>query len=268
VENGSGAQQRRRRESSYYQLMRFLCLLLAGCTSSGSMMGTAGPGVVELLSVAGPGEGVTASARAQFPDSFTSDLGCINPRTVGPCVIVDCPDGMVAPTTTHSDLGPVTIAVNNQAVVTMKFSGNDYAAATGLTPPLWKAGDDVHFSVAGDEAHVSAPSAVTLTAPDLRGGFSADFSMDLPLTWSGGTLGATVILHLGKYATCELASESGSGTIPAGALATVPSTGTPVYGYTSRPLTGQVGLQPLTFRPTTDLYGPDGMELTGSLIPK
>jgi hypothetical protein len=232
------------------------------------MIGASGAGVVELTSVAGPGEGVTASARAQFPDTFINDLGCVNARTVGPCVIVDCPDGMVAPTVTHSDLGPVMIAVNNQPVVTLKFSGNDYSASASLTPPLWKAGDDVHFSVAGDEAHVAAPSAVTLTTPDLRGGFSADFSMDLPLTWSGGTLGATVILHLGKYATCELPSESGSGTIPAGALATIPTSGTPVYGYTSRPLSGQVGLQTLTFRPTTDLYGPDGMELSGAIMPK
>lgn len=245
--------------------MRVACLLLlAGCSSGPAPTGSSNPGVIEVLSVVGqPGQ--VGQARAQFPDTFINDSGCVHPRVVGPCVIADCPDGMVASPEPHSDLGPIAISVNNQPLATLRFSGSDYAPAT-LTPPLWQAGDDVHISVGGDEAHIAAPAPITLTAPDFTQ--SIDLSQDLPLTWTGGSSGATVLLHIGAFATCELPSESGAGTIPAGALATVPATGSGIYGYTERPLPGQVGTTVLTFRPGTDLFGSNGKELSGSLMPK
>ena len=236
-------------------MRKIIFVFVVGCNST--PMSSAGN--VDLFSVVGPP--MLGQALANFPDSFDSDTGCVA-STVGPCRVYDCSNEMTAPKVTKKDVGTITIENGATMISKLQFSSGAYAPQT-LTPPLWKSGDLLEFDV-GTQAIIkmSAPDPITLTSPALP--YAADFSKPLSLTWSGGTKGVSLEIHLGKYAVCTLPSETTSADIPAAALATIPMEGTPVYGYTAR----IVDLNGTVARAYTDLYGASGAELEGTLTPK
>jgi hypothetical protein len=157
--------------------------------------------------------------------------------TDGPCTIKDCPTpgadaGQPTPRTASAGAVQVTGAAMPVLLVP---SGASYPPLQS-SARLWSGGESLDVLAMGAEvpafsAALTAPSYVTVTAPAwpaLGSTLAIDRSQPLAFAWSGGHDGTVQVEILGDMGpqrtsiTCLFPAASGSGTVPATALARFP----------------------------------------------
>ena len=140
----------------------------------------------------------------------TDDAGASTPRAAG-AVTVDGVGG-----------GPFTLTP----------SGTTYAPVTSAVL-LFAAGDVLRASAPGDplgapafQRTVNAPSYVFVSEPAFpgTGPLPIDRAKDLPVVWSNGTTGTTVVALSGPgfLVSCSAPATAGKLTVPAAALGNLP----------------------------------------------
>jgi hypothetical protein len=128
--------------------------------------------------------------------------------------------------------GAVTVDGIGGGPFTLTPSGTTYAPVTSAAL-LFAAGDVVHTSAPGDaqgapafQREVKAPSYVFVSEPAFpgTGPLALDRTKDLPVVWSNGTAGTTVVTLGGPgfLVACSAVATAGTLTVPAAALGNLP----------------------------------------------
>jgi hypothetical protein len=161
---------------------------------------------------------------------------------VGDCSVSSCEiRSGVTIQPTNVSAGRVTISGGQRTIELLPEADASYPTDQSTTMGIFDGGETLTFTVdgAGDvpahQATLTAPGAVTVTAPDLASPPTIDRATDLALSWSGGSSGElqaaiTVAISDGVEVTqsvglvCRFPASSSSASIPAGALGLLPAT--------------------------------------------
>ncbi|HEX7604172.1 MAG TPA: hypothetical protein VF316_21285 [Polyangiaceae bacterium] len=224
-----------------------LLLALAGCTSAAAAPSDAGTpdasdggsfakrGAVEVTAYSYPVGSHTFSG-GSVGASFVDATGFASPACttthLGACDLSLCG--------TTSDAGaPEPLAAGAVAVdgvtggpLTLTPTGTAYVPVTSAAL-LFAAGDALTASAPGDpqgapafQRAVKAPSYVFVSEPPFpgTGPIGLDRTKDLPVVWSNGTIGTTVVTLSGAgfLLQCSAAASAGKLTVPAAALGNLP----------------------------------------------
>lgn len=212
--------------------------------------GTARYGVVAITedSVGIP---ANASVVAFFAELTRAPRPNCTSGTYGPCTTLSCvpiDGGLIPDVIVSHGAGTVTITGTAQDGGTVVFPWNNatnsysYPFITYRDTHLFNSGDVLTMSAAGGEVpafsgNVVAPGTLTLTSPDSQTclpGFPASCTLDrsspLTVTWSGGVSGTAIVMlevntdrYTPNQVSCTVPAATGSLTIPAAALATLPA---------------------------------------------
>jgi hypothetical protein len=158
-------------------------------------------------------------------------------RTEGPCQVMDCTSTSDAGVPSYETVsaGVIQLTGASQPLTLAPDASGTYAIVTGQEK-LWSGGETLTVTAAGDEvpgfqATLFAAVPVVVTSPAFPASgtpITLQTSGPLTVSWTGG-LGGTVTVMLvrsvGKNTVslmCSYPATSGSGTVPASAMASIP----------------------------------------------
>jgi hypothetical protein len=206
------------------------CLAAVGC---GGGFHPSQQGTVAIQS--GP---TSAAALAEF-DSAPSSRATLTVEDLGSCyVITATPDPNASSKMVSA--GAIVIAGARQTVTLTPDANGSYAQFSETVGPLWRGGETVTITAAGDavpafSASETAASPVDVTAPALPAPgaqLTVDRTRDLAFAWSRGTAGrvqAALSPDAGDVSVaCDFPTSAGMGAIPAAVLGRLPSGATGV----------------------------------------
>lgn len=227
-----------------------------GASGGGSSTGPTRIGSVTLsqstVEVAGQSfrSGMVLANFFEIPSQFA---GCTT-STVGACRISNCAAAADAGTPPDGGMvsaGDLTITGLADGGVTLMPGAMGYQKV--ISGPLFVPGAPIGVSAAGATvpaftAQVNAPTGATLTMPVCAQSTCPAISKaaGLTLTWTGG-VGTVAIEVLGgsDEVSCEFPAAAGTATIPAAALASLPTGSASLFFNTQNSTTVQAGLFPV-----------------------
>jgi hypothetical protein len=259
--------------------------LAAGCGNSSHPSLEANRGQIDIVSQTFTqfgGKYTQASVTANFIANAPDPLAGCTTKRFGACTTRSCqavigriPDGGAPAYVSDGEikvtgaLTPVTLAA--PAPMGM-FAGQYFAFSYYM--PLYAAGSTLNVSGAGDVAPAFMASVVAPAQPAMLDPSPSNQALmlargsDLKLAWRDGS-GGTLALSLAIVSKTSLAGvdcsfpvEAGSGSVPAAALATLPSGSGQVYFTVAETQTVTVGSWSIGVSASTAPTAPDGGPFT------
>lgn len=178
----------------------------------------------------------TFSANARFTNGSSPAGSACEQEPVGPCWVTTCPADGPPPAGPNPDAGVITVSVGTKTVTLTPDENGAYAEASG-DEALWADGQTLSATGVGEEApafdlSVAVPGLVDVTAPVFPPSpeqLIVSKSADLVVGWSGGGPGSVAVYLSRTDETknvvigCVSEADAGQMTVPAAALASVPS---------------------------------------------
>lgn len=244
----------------------FLAALVTAC-------GDSGLGSLSVASTHDIDQTGTPQSATTFSATFVVDGNASSaPQEIGPCTVL--PPSGYHPHTSQRFVSAGTMDLYDGSQVTdVSFNQDLYTANLDLLA----GGGSLDVKASGGDApafksRIVVPSQVTITSPTKppSGQLVFNPALDLPIAWSGGTDGDVSVYIAGMGIdtfpggiACTFPAADGAGTVPAAALATLPSSG--ILGISSE-LASKIVVDSWTI----DLAGyfgavwPDGTGLSAS----
>jgi hypothetical protein len=168
--------------------------------------------------------------------------GC-TPSLIGPCTTLSCvveaADGGTTGAVTLASGGNVMIDGGATALTLAPMANGFYPPLSSTTQALFSGGETLHFTNTGSLAPattiaLTAPTQPTITMPTPASTYTISRAADFPIAWTGGnggTVDVSIMTNVSSTApgtpygsiSCSFPVATGSGAIPAAALAVLPT---------------------------------------------